>query len=335
MRTRKRAPPGSRTRRPRPRRRGRRRRRATIARPRPVPGAGRGVGRAVAADEAVEDLLARLRRDAGAVVGDLDHGARRPRPAGASSTLRARRGVAGGVVEQVEDHPVQLVGVALDRQRAVVLDRQLALAQQRRRPRRRRRRRSRRGRSGGARRAGRRRRGPAAAGRRPGGSSAARSAGRSRRSRGLRPGSARRSEACSSSRLASTLVSGVRSSCEASATNSRCFCIARLALGAGGVERAQHLVERLGQLADLVVDRRLRHPLRGVAGVGDLARGRGQRGDRPHRPAGDREPGEAGEQGAAEDPGGDEEPEPADGRVDVLDAAPVLDEAGDRRRCRR
>ncbi len=51
--------------------------------------------------------------------------------------------------------------------------------------------------------------------------------------------------------------------------------------------------------------------------------------------AGDREAGEAGEQGAAEDAGGDEEPEPVDGRVDVGDAAPVLDVAGDRARFRR
>ena len=45
----------------------------------------------------------------------------------------------------------------------------------------------------------------------------------------------------------------------------------RLALGAGGVERAQHLLEGPGQLADLVVGLRLRHVARGVAGVGDLA----------------------------------------------------------------
>ena len=107
-----------------------------------------------------------------------------------------------------------------------------------------------------------------------------------------------------------------------------------LALGAGGVERAQHLLQGPGQLADLVVDRRLGHLPRGVAGGGDLARGRGQRGDRPHRPAGDRDPGEAGQQGAAEDAGGDEEPEPVDRRVDVLDAAPVLDVAGERAGCR-
>ena len=102
-----------------------------------------------------------------------------------------------------------------------------------------------------------------------------------------------------------------------------------LALGPGGVERAQHLLQGAGQLADLVVGRGLRHVAGGVAGVGDLARGRGQRGDRAHRPAGDRQPGEAGEQGAAEDPGRDEEPEPVDRRVDVVDAAPVLDVAGE------
>ena len=63
-----------------------------------------------------------------------------------------------------------------------------------------------------------------------------------------------RGEACSSSRLARTLVSGVRSSCEASATNSRCLRHRRLALGARRVELAQHLLERAGQLPDLVVD---------------------------------------------------------------------------------
>ena len=49
----------------------------------------------------------------------------------------------------------------------------------------------------------------------------------------------------------------------------------------------------------------------------DLARGRGQRGDRAHRAAGDRQAGEGGEQGAAEHAGGDEEPEAVDRRVDV------------------
>ena len=87
-----------------------------------------------------------------------------------------------------------------------------------------------------------------------------------------------------------------------------------LALGARGVERAQHLLQRLGQFADLVFDRRAGHVPGGVAGLGDLPRARGQRGDRPHRPAGDRHPGEAGQQRAAEDPGDDQQPDAVDRR---------------------
>ena len=44
---------------------------------------------------------------------------------------------------------------------------------------------------------------------------------------------------------------------------------------------------------------------------------------------GDRQAGKAGEQRAADDAGEDEEPEAVDGRVDVGDAAAVLDVAGD------
>ena len=80
------------------------------------------------------------------------------------------------------------------------------------------------------------------------------------------------SEACSSSRFAITLVSGVRSSCEASATNSRCFCIARRARPRRSSAR-EHLVQGAGQLADLVLDCRLRHPPGGVARRRDLAGG--------------------------------------------------------------
>ena len=73
-----------------------------------------------------------------------------------------------------------------------------------------------------------------------------------------------------------------------------------LGLAAGGVELAQHLIERLGELADLVLGLGLRQPQRRVAGGRDLASRRGQRGDRAHRPAGDRDPGERGQQRAAE-----------------------------------
>jgi hypothetical protein len=66
-----------------------------------------------------------------------------------------------------------------------------------------------------------------------------------------------------------------------------------------------------------------------IAGVGDLAGARRQRGDRAHRPAGDRKPGEGGEQGRAEHPGGDEQPESVDRRLDVAFVAPVLHEPRD------
>ena len=137
-----------------------------------------------------------------------------------------------------------------------------------------------------------------------------------------------RSEACSSSRLARTLVSGVRSSCEASATNSRCFFIAASrSVRAASSERSICSSVRASSPTSSL-DLGVGHVAGGVAGAGDLARGRGQRRDRPHRPAGDRDAGEAGEQGAAEDAGGDEEPEAVDGRVDVGDVAAVLDEPG-------
>ncbi len=63
--------------------------------------------------------------------------------------------------------------------------------------------------------------------------------------------------------------------------------------------------------------------------LGDLARARGQRRDRPHRrgprsPLRRRPP----SSGAADDPGDDQQPDPVDRVVDVIGAAPVLDVAG-------
>ena len=54
------------------------------------------------------------------------------------------------------------------------------------------------------------------------------------------------------------LVSGVRSSCEASATNSRWRVERRLGLGARGVELLEHVLERARQVGDLVVGLGLR-----------------------------------------------------------------------------
>ena len=134
-----------------------------------------------------------------------------------------------------------------------------------------------------------RRRGPAAAGRPPAGASAAWSAAPPRRSRACSP----LSSSVSSSRLASTLVSGVRSSCEASATNSRwrsSIAWSRRARVQGG----EHAAQRPRQLGDLVVGLGARHLTRWVAGaldlaggVGELARSAASRGaTRTGRPAG-------------------------------------------------
>ena len=152
---------------------------------------------------------------------------------------------------------------------------------------------------------GRRRRGPAAAGRRPGAASAARSAAPSRPSRRSSPslevGSSR---AWSSSRLARMLVRGVRSSCEASATNSRCALHHLLRLASGRRRARRSIWSRCGPA---------RRPRRRCSGCGDrAARGRGSSAisravavsaaiGRIAR-LGDREAGECREQGAAETP---------------------------------
>ena len=102
----------------------------------------------------------------------------------------------------------------------------------------------------------------------------------------------------------------------------------RLAFGSCRVEGTEHLLQGVGQLADLVVGLRLRHASRRVACLGDPAGGRGKRGDRPHRSAGDRHPGQAGKQRAAEHAGGDEEPESIDSRIDTPNAARILDVPG-------
>ena len=56
---------------------------------------------------------------------------------------------------------------------------------------------------------------------------------------------------------------------------------------AGPLERGEHRVERVRELAHLVVDRRLREPLRGVAGARDRPRAAGQPRQRPQRAAGE------------------------------------------------
>ena len=73
------------------------------ARPKPTPLPGGGVERAV---EAVEDARRLVRGDAGATVADLDQ---QGVGAGAGDDLdrRAGRGVAGGVLEEIDQHLLQ------------------------------------------------------------------------------------------------------------------------------------------------------------------------------------------------------------------------------------
>ena len=87
---------------------------STIASPSPVPeSAARSAGPA-SRGEAREDVLALLGGDAGPVVGHLEHGVAVAAGDG-ELDRRALGGVAQPVVEQVQRHPVQLVGVAVDR----------------------------------------------------------------------------------------------------------------------------------------------------------------------------------------------------------------------------
>ena len=287
-------------------------------------GAG-GVGRALAADEAAEDLVAHLGRDPGAVVGDLDHRvivlALRQQPDG-----RALGRVAGGVLEQVQDEPVELVGVALDREPGGEVDLELAPVQQRL--------------DLVARGFGDLRQvdvgvGGAAAGVGAGeeeqvGDEARHAPG------GAEGGVDRVAVVLGRAREGRLEELEVRLHAgERGAQLVRCvgdelpLAVERLlARRALGVERLEHPVHRPGELADLVVGGLDRHPARGVAGGGDVAGERGEAGDRLHRAVRDREPGEQREQRADGDAGEQEEVEPGDRGLDVGVRPRVLDEEG-------
>ena len=84
--------------------------------------------------------------------------------------------------------------------------------------------------------------------------------------------------ASTASTLAWMTASGLRSSCEASSTSWRCADERR-------VEPAEHVVDGVGQVAQLVVRAVERDPP-GQVGGGDLLRGRGDPPYRPQRPAG-------------------------------------------------
>ena len=236
----------------------------TIARPRPLPDARR-----CRPGRRRERSGRRPARAAGGMPGPssaTSTTASRPAARGELDP-RARRRVADGVVEQVEDQPVSSSGLpstaAAGRSRSAARVRRPSA-----RPRPRRCRRPPRGRSAV--------RAPG----RPASARASSSRSATRRLIRFEERSAestiaalllvrgRSSEAWSSSRLARMLVSGVRSSCEASATNSRCFrIVCSLSERAASSERSISL-QGPGELTDLVVGLRLGHAPGGVAGGG-------------------------------------------------------------------
>ena len=100
-----------------------------------------------------------------------------------------------------------------------------------------------------------------------------------------------------------------------------------LGLGARGVQRLEHALQRAGQLGHLVVGLGMREPPAArVARTLDLAGGAGQLGDRGHRPPRDRQPGEQGERRAGEHADDEEQPHLVDGPVDVRERACELED---------
>ncbi len=108
------------------------------------------------------------------------------------------------------------------------------------------------------------------------------------------------------------LVSGVRSSCEASATNARWRAsVASVSLRAA-LSSWSMSSNVWARSDDLVVGAGLGERDVGVAGAGDLARRAGEAGDRPHRALGHVQAGDEGEQRPAEHAEGEEEADAVD-----------------------
>ncbi len=108
------------------------------------------------------------------------------------------------------------------------------------------------------------------------------------------------------SRLASTLVSGVRSSWEASATNCRCRVSIASVSARDSARGDEHLVERHGELADLVGGVRHGDAALRVARARDVACGDGQLRDGSHGVASHDQTGAQRQQRAAEHTDGQE-----------------------------
>ena len=173
----------------------------------------------------------------------------------------------------------------------------------------------------------RRRRARAAAGRRPGGACAARSAAPTRPSRAAR----RASSASSSSRLARMLVSGVRSSCEASATKSRWrSSVASVSSRAAPSSRSMSS-SVLARSDTSSLARGLGSVMSGSRVRATSRAARVRPGDRAHRARATYEAAEEGEQRAAEHAEGEEQADAVDRVVDGRLRLRVLD-VGDRLR---
>ena len=166
--------------------------------------------------------------------------------------------------------------------------------------------------------AARRPRARAAAGRRPGGASG----GEERSAEAAASRCSPSSVSSSSSRLASTDVSGVRSSCEASATNSRwrasvASVSARASSSACSIESSV-----VGQLGDLVVGLRPRDARLDGRACASISRAAvGQLGDRLHRAARRRQAGQQRQRGAAEHAEAEEQLHAVRGRLHVARCA--------------
>ncbi len=108
------------------------------------------------------------------------------------------------------------------------------------------------------------------------------------------------------------LVRGVRSSWEASATNSRWRTSADSVSSRAASSWRSMSSSVCGQLGHLVVGLGARQRLRRVARARHLASGAGEPGDRAHRATSHGEAGQKGQAGAAEDPQPEEEVQPVD-----------------------
>ena len=91
----------------------------------------------------------------------------------------------------------------------------------------------------------------------------------------------------------------------------------RLRVRPGRVQRSQHVLQGPGELGDLVLGLGMGKLLAGVPGPLDLPRGVGQLDDRTHRPLGDEQTGQQGEDRPADHPQQQEHADASERVVDI------------------